>query len=63
MSSKWKPVPHKMPTDGQSVYCRTWNELAAPFLAIYNATDHTFVETAHGIVFPAYVVYKWYQAA
>lgn len=63
MSSKWKPVPIKMPTDGQEVYARTWNETASPFLCVYNATDHTFVESKHGIVFPAYVIFKWYPAS
>jgi len=63
MSSKWKPVPTKMPDNGQVVYARTWNETAAPFKCIWVESTQTFQEIEHGINFPAYVIFKWYPAS
>ena len=57
--SQWKAVPKFIPTDGQLVWCRSYNETCPPFLATFDLASNTFIEQTHGIVYPAFSIFKW----
>jgi hypothetical protein len=38
----WKPIPNFLPSDGEEVWVRTWNELAPPFKATFNQSTNSF---------------------
>jgi hypothetical protein len=56
---KWQLLPEFVPANAQTVWIRCYGPFYTSFKAVYDSAAQTFTDIAHGIIYPAYTVYKW----